>query len=204
MTNRLLAVGFALAFGSAAASEGLAQGQALLWGEDTAPAEDRNGATLATGATVQLLAWDDVNGVPTFPPPIDFTDPEGVQPMWTVVAVTEVQAGGNIFNSVGNIESAGFDEDDFIFARVFELPSSGGAGSSDLPDPSGDGGLWFADQELVVPATDLGNPGDISFSYQFSVDENDWTFQAIPEPGTIVLAGLGFVVLLVRRRFKNR
>lgn len=176
--------------------------QSLAWGEASAPAIDRTGTTLNTGATVQLLAWDDVNGVPTFPPPIDFTDPEGVEAGWTVVGVSEVQGGGNIFSLISDIDSAGFDEDDFLFARVFELPSAGGIGSSELPDPSGDGGLWFADQELVQPVPNLGGSGD-SFNYEFSVDQGDWTFQAIPEPGTFALAGMGLLALIARRRFRK-
>jgi hypothetical protein len=184
-----------------------ARAQQLLWGEDPLPttAVDHTGATLAANALVQLIVTTITPSGGT--PPLLTPGGNGVSTGETLAQFVASAAGGLISGTVGDITAlpGGAGQNTVLYVRVFELP---GTGSGNIPLPIFDSGVglhgwWYADQEVVAIVPDLGPGGSPVYNYLFDTTQSDWRFVQLPEPGSLVLAGLG-LLLLGRRLYAAR
>ena len=159
----------------------------------------------SVGAMVQLIRV--VSGVDAQPSSSgDFAgngimgDDQVLNTSWVGISVGDNQPF--MFNSA-SFASLGVAGADSVYVRTYAQPTSGG-GNAPAPYDFGGGQIgWYYSDSVAQQVSTLPNSGGF-YDYTFDVDEtSDWTFVAVPEPSTMILAGVGVAFLAARRRMRR-
>ena len=207
-------------------SVGVGFGQTLEWfnnteaigpDDNTLPSSDDS----SEGSMAQLISSDgDVIYAPSWNFGAgNFEDTDGVQGDNNLTSFNwmgqDFASDGFFFDS-GSLSSLGLTTDSYIYVRLWDRPSSDGSGnlpeaqmytdedvlntySSVFPEINNTPGAFYRDTD-IYQVSDLEVAED-QYSFSFGGPSNDgWTFMAIPEPSTTILALLGLGLIGLRRR----
>lgn len=166
-------------------------------GPDSNPVLTAPAADYTTGALFQLIrASGGVNHAPTaagFGTGPGTTGGDALQG-WTFA--TDFVGSGQVYRNetYGSLLST-----EYIFVRVWTLPSSGSGNLNAAPS-----GMYYYDTAPVLVST-LPGGGVPLYTYDFaSPNSGSWTFLAIPEPTSMALGLLGLGVIVIRRRLMRK
>jgi hypothetical protein len=158
-----------------------------------------SGADGTSGALFQLIKA--AAGVSHAPTSADFGTGYGVQGGDEFVGWTFANSsfGNGIAYAKETYQSLAAAGTDYIYVRIWTLPSSGSGNLNVAPD-----GMYYFDTPTVQVNT---LPYDGTFyadAFTPPDQSSSWTFLAIPEPSTMALGLLGFGMVMVRRFMKKK
>jgi hypothetical protein len=156
------------------------------------------------GALVQLIR-DGGNGVQNGPGGFGTT---GVTSDDTLINTWWAGGSGDgdgFFSSSGTFTDLGLGTgSSSIYVRVWDRPTAGGG---NIPDPFDYGGgfvgAYYFDSTVRLANADPAGGGFFNYQANDLSSPSQWTFLAIPEPGTLALAGIGLAAMLLRLRRRN-
>ena len=156
------------------------------------------------GSLVQLIRV--VGAVDAAPSSASHFSGNGIQGDDTVLDTSWVGAGiGNNpnFYNADTLIGLGIGLTDSVYVRIYAQPSSGGGNAPASYDFGGGQVGWYYYDSAATQVQTLPNSGGF-YDHAFEVDQtSDWTFVAVPEPSTMILAGVGVAFLAARRRMRR-
>lgn len=170
----------------------------------------------SVGAMVQLFRTGGSSTAPDWNfGPGDFEDTTGAGGSDSVINFGyygQDDLGDGVFYADSLFSNLGISSGTSIFVRVWDRPSSDGTGNLPTPQTYSDVsllGLYGPTPGVVqgafywegtVQLANANPQGGGFFAYEIpTINEGDWTFLPVPEPGTLALAGLGVLMLAFRR-----
>lgn len=163
-----------------------------------------DGASAALGSMVQLIRV--IGALDAAPSTSGDMTGDGITGDDAVVNTSWVGNGiGNdpYFYSLATLASLGITLTDSVFVRVYAQPTSGAGNVPAAYDFGGGQNGWYYSDSAPTVVNTLPNSGGV-YDHQFNIDDQgDWTFVAVPEPSTMILAGVGVAFLAARRRMRR-
>jgi hypothetical protein len=163
-----------------------------------------DGASSAIGSMIQLIRV--VGALDAAPSTFTHFSGNGIQGDDQVLVTSFVGNGLGpdpfVYESQ-TLASLGIALGDSVYVRLYSQPTTGAGNAPAAYDyGAGQNGWYFYDAGPSVVSA-LPNSGGF-YDYTFEADDaGDWTFVAVPEPSTMILAGVGVAFLAARRRMRR-